>query len=164
MNKPPTKEKVLEFLRESNAIEGVYDEESLAQSFVAWEYLAAHERLTTGVILRTHKTLMLHQPGLRPDERGYWRKCGVRVGDYIAIPYEKVPEAVEGWVAMANVFTHDWKNMHVAFENIHPFVDGNGRVGRMLMNWQRLKFGVPLLVLKADERQKYYQWFKQARP
>lgn len=159
--KIPTSEELQEFLRESNAIEGIYDDDSLIQAARAWEYLIAHERLSEAAILRTHKILMLNQNGLHPDQKGYFRKVNVQVGGYVAIPHEKVNSAMRGWIALANNFTHDWKNLHVAFEEIHPFVDGNGRIGRMLMNWQRLQFKVPLLILKAENRGEYYKWFRK---
>jgi len=49
--------------------------------------------------------------------------------------------------------------MHINFEKIHPFIDGNGRIGRMLLNWQRVKLGLPVLVIKESEKQEYYKWF-----
>jgi len=48
---------------------------------------------------------------------------------------------------------------HITFEKIHPFIDGNGRIGRIFMNWQRKKAGLPILVIKEAEKQKYYDWF-----
>lgn len=52
------------------------------------------------------------------------------------------------------------KNHHVEYEIIHPFVDGNGRTGRMFMNWERLKGGLPILVIhEGEEQQEYYKWF-----
>jgi hypothetical protein len=54
-----------------------------------------------------------------------------------------------------------WKKAHVAFETIHPFVDGNGRIGRILMNWQRLQEGLPILIIhEGPEQMEYYKWFK----
>ena len=49
---------------------------------------------------------------------------------------------------------------HVKFESIHPFVDGNGRTGRLLMNWIRIKIGLPILVIKESEKFEYYKWFE----
>jgi hypothetical protein len=49
---------------------------------------------------------------------------------------------------------------HVSFEHLHPFRDGNGRVGRILYNWQRLKLGLPIHVIKYEDRWEYYNWFK----
>jgi len=53
------------------------------------------------------------------------------------------------------------KQIHVAFEDIHPFVDGNGRVGRILYNIHRIKLGLPIHIIHEGEEQKeYYKWFK----
>jgi Fic family protein len=52
------------------------------------------------------------------------------------------------------------KQWHINFEHIHPFEDGNGRTGRILMNIQRLKIGLPLLIIHTgQEQQDYYKWF-----
>ena len=45
---------------------------------------------------------------------------------------------------------------HAKFEAIHPFVEGNGRVGRLVMNLELLKAGYPLLIIKSDEKADYY--------
>ena len=154
----PTEKEVDEFLYQSNLIEGIDDPRMLADAIDAWTWLMKQEKLDSKVILTTHKILMRNS-GLYPNERGYFRTCEVTVGGRSGLKHTLVPKAIEGWCAMANVFTHDWKNMHVAYEQIHPFVDGNGRTGRMFMNWQRLKFGVPLLTINADARGEYYKWF-----
>jgi Fic family protein len=48
-----------------------------------------------------------------------------------------------------------WVN-HVGFETIHPFADGNGRTGRMLMWWQEVQAGQTPTLFKAADRQRYY--------
>lgn len=156
-----------EFLQESNEIEGVYDFDSLQQAIYAWEFLCEQEELTTGVILKTHKILMLHQ-NLLPNEKGYFRSCQVFIGGREAGCWMDVPEKMTDWCkdAMASVKVpgkngKQIKIDHVEYERIHPFVDGNGRTGRMFMNWQRVKAGLPILVIKASQRQKYYKWFEK---
>ena len=152
------------FLKESNAIEGVYDTDSFVQASLAWSVLASSPYLTTTDILDAHRTLMQHHD-LAASEKGHWRKCRIFVGQHEGIAYTKVPSAMLSWVKKVNLSIQryhkdDWKELHVAFEGIHPFVDGNGRIGRMLMNWHRLKCGLPILVIEAGKRGEYYQWFR----
>lgn len=155
------------FLEESNAIENVFDQDSLEQAELAWKYCIGEDELTPGVILKTHKILMLNQP-LRPDERGYFRKVPVWVGGREGMHYSQIKEAVEAWCKRTNLMVKhpgsriedDIKQHHVDYEKIHPFVDGNGRTGRIFLNWQRVKCDLPILVLTRDERHEYYQWFK----
>lgn len=159
------------FLRESNNIEDVWDDLSLQQAIHAWEYLRSKPKLSAHVVLKTHKILMLHQD-LHPDEKGYFRKVPVWIGGREGYPYWTVREDIIQWAQAVNnsigskyVETPEQKQgvvvaMHVLYEKIHPFVDGNGRTGRMFMNWHLKKLGLPYLVIKEKEKQDYYQWFK----
>ena len=52
---------------------------------------------------------------------------------------------------------------HSEFENIHPFIDGNGRTGRLLMNFMLAKAGFPPITILFKYRQKYYQALEKAR-
>lgn len=158
---------IKDFLAESNAIEGVFDEDSLNQAFYAWEYLKRQEELSVSVILKTHKILMLHQP-LRPDQIGYFRQCAVWIGGREGIHYSQISSAIKSWCvdAMTSIEVpgDDGSNIkidHIEYERIHPFIDGNGRTGRMFMNWQREKSGFPILVIKNSEKQSYYRWFRE---
>lgn len=150
------------FLRESNAIEGVFDEESFEDSVAAWEYLIQENTLNKGSILEAHALLMKRQ-GIEERYKGHFRDCDVYVGDRKGVAPAVVSLMIGDWAArtMNSNMKLDSKRLHVLYEYIHPFIDGNGRTGRMFMNWTRVKlFDEPILIIKADERGEYYKWFK----
>lgn len=158
--------KIFEFLKESNAIEKVYDNDSFLQAKYAWEYLMTQDQMNPQVVKKTHKILMLNQK-LQPDEKGYYRHVGIMIGGRKGLDWKEVPEAMRDWCKdmnanIENSREHVPKIMHVVYEKIHPFVDGNGRTGRMFMNWQRLKkLNLPLLIIHTGIEQKnYYEWFQ----
>lgn len=77
---------------------------------------------------------------------------------------------MENWINMINwsVKGREWldvdldeftKKCHIKFEHIHPFVDGNGRIGRLLYNWHRLRLGLPIKIIYYKNRREYYDWF-----
>lgn len=165
-------EEITEFLKESNAIEGVYDADSFRQALYAWLYLSKVKELTMNDILKTHKILMLHQ-NLQPNEKGYFRKVPVYIGGHEGIDYIKIDETLKQLVYNINDVVQNGKREsqifleritkehHVKYEKIHPFVDGNGRTGRMIMNWERLRMKLPLLIIhEGEEQMEYYKWFK----
>jgi len=167
-------EEIKSFLKESNAIEQVYDEISLERAMVAWEYLISESEINTDVILKTHRLLTLHL--LPTNESGAFRKCPVYIGGKEAIDYNDITNAINEWCDIVNLSIKISKRVeilngvsesdHILFEKIHPFVDGNGRVGRMLWNWERIKVGLPIKIIHADwpnrdgEQYNYYKLFK----
>ena len=72
---------------------------------------------------------------------------------------ERVPEAMRElveWVAASELHPVLCAGeAHYRFVKIHPFYDGNGRTGRLLMNWILLARGYPLTVIRAEERVRY---------
>ncbi len=166
---------VVDFLRESNNIENERDDDSLAQALFAWNYVIQEPKLTPSVILRTHKILMLHH--LVGDKKGYFRKEPVFIGGHEAKPWFVIPELIAQWCkntdelimtkenkksVKENHWLHVWgriQDSHIGYEAIHPFVDGNGRTGRIFLNWQRVKLGLPIFIFKEEEKEEYYTWF-----
>ena len=153
--------KVEEFLKENNAIEGVFDDDSLKQANIAWKYLMGQEEMNPGVMLKTHKILMLNQEYLKSYERGYFRKDKVYIGGKEALNWRKIEERIEILAMNMWLYPKNWKHHHIEYEKIHPFVDGNGRTVRMFMNWQRVKqLKRPLLIIHTGKEQfEYYKWF-----
>lgn len=147
------------FLQESNAIEGVYDDDSLERSIKAWSYLKDIGKLTLKKILITHRICMWKH---LPKDRGIFRTQDVFIAGHLGAPVCRLNKLMTNWLKKANNNRNEQQIQrdHVMFEQIHPFIDGNGRIGRMLMNWQRLRNNLDILVIKEEERQEYYQWFK----
>lgn len=114
-------------------------------------------------VLSLHKTLMT---GLI-EQAGQFRSQRVRIAGARVVPcnplkvYDRmtdlsvVMDAVKSPIAM--VMQHSW------FEEIHPFVDGNGRVGRLLLNFQLMKNGYPPVLIHTEQKSKYYETLEKAQ-
>lgn len=168
-----SKKKLHSFIRESNAIEMEYSEEAFEDALSAWEYLKEQNKLSVDIILATHFLLAKR---LRPDIAGRFRTCDVWIGgkkkSFISVQLieEDIKKFLTDMGTSPELPIEDLerfvKNCHIEFEYIHPFEDFNGRVGRLLMNWQRQKLGLPIHIIHADwgtggdEQRSYYQWFK----
>lgn len=165
----------MEFLKESNAIEGVYDEQSLKNAIWAFNFLMARDTIDPYLVLQVHEILMKDvgawsEPKLLPKYRGVIRDCDVYIGGHKGMHPDVIKKELELWCDKMNYKSILSKNaieyviskdLHIEYEKIHPFVDGNGRTGRMFMNWYRIKNGIPILIIhEGEEQMEYYQWFK----
>lgn len=150
----------LTHIRESNRIEGITDEGEIPKSIKAWNYLSAQPLLTSGVIKHVHRIIL--EGLLPPADAGEWRRRNVMVGGRMCPHWAEVPDLMSNWI------TNGWtrgldklltKEEHVRFETIHPFIDGNGRVGRMLMWYHEGRVGRYPLLIRYEDRFDYYDWF-----
>jgi len=156
--------KEIEFLKHSNWIEREYSDEALNDAKQAWMMAKINmdEPISIDYILAIHRRLMKR---LNPKIVGRIRDCPVMIGGKIR--WNNKGEIREELRLLCNPGIYPIssesliKRWHIQFENIHPFEDGNGRVGRILMNIQRLKIGLPILIIhEGKEQMNYYKWFK----
>jgi len=157
--------KIKEFLKNSNWIEREYSEEALQDSHQAWMcglISIKEEDVSLDLILAIHRRLMKR---LNPRIAGKLRKVQVGVmtkeGFKEAIHWNKIKSELESLCYVVPRDEEEIKLWHIKFEHIHPFEDGNGRTGRILLNLQRVKAGLPLLIIHEGKEQfEYYKWFK----
>ncbi len=128
------------------------------------EYIKEKRAITPDLIKRLHKLLMR---GCIDDKRysngeraGEYKKGDYITGDGIGSLPEDVPRDIEELCDEINSFEGDVlvaaAYLHLAFESIHPFSDGNGRVGRTLLNYYLLINDYPPVVIYNEDKQIYY--------
>lgn len=117
--------------------------------------------LSETIIKQIHTLVLMD----RPKDRGIYRRIPVRImGAYHTPPDPiMVPEMMEKLVAeVTKKKLHPIENaalFHLKFEGIHPFVDGNGRTGRLILNLFLMQNGYPPINVKFTDRKRYYDAF-----
>lgn len=156
-------QQLLQFLQQSNEIEDVFDDASLQQALLAWMYLTSCPVLGIREIETAHGMLM--KDHLKWPEAGRMRYCDVWVGGQRCPKPMRVPALLQAWCEQRGLkelpkTEAEIDKAHVELMKIHPFVDGNGRLGRLVWQWHRQMAGLPIAIIAAAERGNYYQWFK----
>ena len=117
--------------------------------------------LTEYVIKQIHSLVLAD----KPMDKGTYRRVPVRILGAYTEPVQ--PYLIE---PKMNELLIDYKNdnrsiaeklalFHIKFEGIHPFIDGNGRTGRLLINLELMKAGYPPIDIKFSDRKRYYEAF-----
>ena len=140
-----------EFVKESNLIEGYSGEPYFTQHMTAYAFLCL-EGVTARSIRECHQLLMKNL--LRKEWTGTWRTLQVTVGGHECPKYYKIPDLIKIMLDMPRETTKDIFDIHYMFECIHPFVDGNGRTGRCILN--ALLPESERVIIYADRRFEYY--------
>lgn len=145
----------------------VYELENIRS---AWQYLIlrAEERITIGLMHKVHELVMNNIE----DEAGKFKKTQNMVGGKLTTPPERVHNEIyhlldhlyNGTLIYAKNMEDKVKatvSFHIGFEKIHPYSDGNGRTGRLLLNHVLLSQNIAPFIIRAEDKALYYKYLRE---
>lgn len=162
-------------LRHSNYIDCIYVKEAHQNAYRAFDVAKkAIAEMTIKDILLVHSKLFFN---INNRIRGRFRNCDIYVRDIKRkfISEEFLKEQLNSLFEKINHDIYEYhdsdeshKNMlcinrHIEFEDIYPFEDGNGRIGRILYYAMRLALDLPINPILEINKKSYYEWFKKNR-
>ena len=119
--------------------------------------------LSETVIKNIHALVLMNHP----DDKGVYRRIPVRIMGAYTEPVQ--PYMIEPRMTELLTANEERKNtmtdierialFHLEFEGIHPFIDGNGRTGRLILNLDLIRNGYPPINVKFTDRKRYYDAF-----
>ena len=143
----------------------IFETKNLARVVTYIHKKAKEQELSLDVILALHAMLLAN---IRDDVAGRLRHNNefVRVGSHIAPDPKEIRSRLENMLIMYYATNHEnivkrIARLHLSFENTHPFVDGNGRIGRVINNYLLIREGFVPINIKFIDRKKYYEAFKE---
>lgn len=150
---------IREYIHQSNLIENIDDPKEDKQSLKAWKFIEKQPYINEERIRELQKLITQNQ--LPKHQAGWYRTSRVMVGDRVCPEPYLAAQMIWNWAIDMHSYwkTLDPKAMHIRFEHIHPFIDGNGRTGRMLMWWHEVKLGKEPTLISFHNRRAYYDWF-----
>lgn len=120
-------------------------------------------RLRDTEIKAIHSLVLMN----RPEDKGVYRRIPVTIAGAYTEPVQ--PFLIEPKLVELLAENEDRKKtmhpieriarFHLEFEGIHPFIDGNGRTGRLILNLELIRNGYPAINVKFTDRKRYYDAF-----
>ena len=145
----------------------VYEAKNLAQIIKKLSLSEQLLPLDLVTILRFHNLLLTN---IDDDIAGRFRRVNeyVMIGGHIAPAPEHLKMMLDQLLAnyyndLDSHFIEKIALFHLEFETIHPFNDGNGRIGRVLINYQLNKLRLPNIIIRNRGKEHYYQSFREYR-
>ncbi len=130
-----------------------------------FKHLVEKAPIDESLVLRLHSILM---NGIR-DDAGQYRNHSVRIAgsNVPTANYVKIPNLMSGlvediWQKLDDPMKHATQ-IHSRFEQIHPFSDGNGRVGRLILDAMLLKANLPPAVIRQENRRLYITYLNKSQ-
>lgn len=143
----------------------LFEAKNLARVVTYIDKRAKEQELGPDVILSLHKMLISN---IRDEIAGRFRMGDerVRVSSHIAPPAQEIDGSLQKMFSEYNATNHEniikrIARLHLAFEYLHPFNDGNGRIGRVINNYLLIREGFVPINIKFIDRKKYYNAFKE---
>lgn len=128
------------------------------------QMLKKKEKISNALLLKWHKDIF---GDTKQDIAGKYRNYLVRVGSYIAPHWNEIKTTMGQIIEFSNQSKLNpvelAARVHYKFESIHPFGDGNGRIGRLLMNSILWHAGYPMLIIEYKKRRSYYNAFPKGQ-
>lgn len=141
----------------------VFETKNLAKVMDYVRHKSLNDELDKELILFLHQMLLNN---INDKIAGYFRKKDeyVKVGNFIAPAPENIEKILSQILVEYNsdlslYFLDKIAKFHLDFETLHPFNDGNGRIGRVLINFQLFKLGFPQIIIRDKEKKDYLKAF-----
>jgi len=134
-------------------------QETINHSKVFFKVINKKFKLSNAILLGWHKEIFIDT---KQDIAGKYRDYMVRVGNYRAPDWQDVNKLMKEffeWYNKSKRVMHPVElaaRAHYKFEKIHPFGDGNGRIGRLITAYLLKKGNYPLLIIEYKKRKSYY--------
>ena len=154
-----TREIIEDNISPNKPLRDVKETEAHAKVFL--DMLRFDENINKDILLNWHMRIFGES---KSDIAGRFRDHLVRVGDYLAPDWQDVDNLMKeffNFIKISKSSVEFAARVHYRFEKIHPFADGNGRIGRLLMNYILWNAGYPMIIIQYKQRRSYYRALKK---